>query len=105
MCQNDTMFDSGDKVYELFLLVRKYPHKKFVIAPARRRDPGGYLWCAKCKVPKDGAALRPCLPHKWGDVVLVDPDGYRFYSCKLCGISNSGSAGRFCVEPGKNSTE
>ena len=101
------MFDSNDKLREMFILARKYPHKKFVMAPPQRHSSGGYLWCAKCFAPKDAVDLVswPCLPHKWGDVVVVDPDGFPFSFCKLCGIQNSGSARKFCVEPGKNPTE
>ena len=101
------MSDSNDKLREMFILARKYPHKKFVMAPPQRHSPGGFLWCAKCFAPKDAVdlALWPCLPHKWGPVQVALEDGIRVRLCKLCGISNMDTKGKFCLEPAKDPTE
>lgn len=98
------MFDGENKLREMLIFARKYPHKKFVIAPSQRNSPGGFLWCAKCFVPKDAVdlALWPCLPHKWGEVQFVLEDGVKVVSCKICGISSLGASRKHCVEPGKN---
>jgi hypothetical protein len=102
------MFDGENELRDLFLLAQKYPHKKFVTAPSQRHSSGGYLWCAKCFAPKDAVdlALWPCLPHKWGPVLPLPfgvPRGARL--CKLCGISNMDTKGKFCLEPAKDPTE